>query len=277
MELDVGIFLHRHLQSVGRLGQEHVAAILVFGEIQSLTHLEISQLLLVFAGNPCGLVERNGLVATRGVILMQQTVLDHLKLKFTHRSNDFPSGHLTRKELGHTLVRQLFQALGQLLRFHRVCVLHITELFGREARDAFIVQDFAFGQRVANLEIAGIVKAHDVARIGFVKDRFLLCHECRRVRELQLATLAHVEIVLVALEATRHHAHKSDAVTVIGVHIGVDLEDETRKLLFRRLDAAFHCIATDGRRRNLDEAVQQFLHAEIVQSRAEKHGADVTF
>ena len=97
MELDVGIFLHGHLQSVGRLGQEHVAAILVFGEIQSLTHLEISQLLLVFAGNPCGLIERNGLVATRTIVLMQQTVLDHFKLQLAHRADDFPTSHLTSK------------------------------------------------------------------------------------------------------------------------------------------------------------------------------------
>ena len=72
MELNVGVFLHCRLQGVGRLGKEHVAAFLVFGEVHRLTHLEISQLRLVGAGNPCGLVERNRLVAARGVVLVQQ-------------------------------------------------------------------------------------------------------------------------------------------------------------------------------------------------------------
>jgi len=36
MELNVRILLHRHLQGVGRLGQEHVAAFLVLGEVTAL-------------------------------------------------------------------------------------------------------------------------------------------------------------------------------------------------------------------------------------------------
>ncbi len=89
--------------------------------------------------------------------------------------------------------------------------------------------------------------------------------------------MENFEVVLVALEASRHHAHESDTVAVVGVHVGVDLEDEASELLLGRLDAAFHRVATNGRRGNLDETVQQFLHAKIVQGRAEEHRADVAF
>ena len=52
MELDVGVFLHGHLEGVGRLGKEHVPTLFVLGEIQGLAHLEVGELGLVIARNP---------------------------------------------------------------------------------------------------------------------------------------------------------------------------------------------------------------------------------
>ena len=141
MELNVGILLHSHLECIRRLSQEHIAAVLVLGKIEAFAHLEIGELLLIVARDPCSLVKRDGLITAGGVVLMQQTVLDDLKLQLTHRTNDLSSRHLTREELRHTLIGQLFQALGQLLRLHRVSILHITELLGRKTRDAFVIED----------------------------------------------------------------------------------------------------------------------------------------
>ena len=52
MELDVGVLLHGHLQGVWRLGQEDVPTLFVLSQIQGLTHLEVSELGLVRAGDP---------------------------------------------------------------------------------------------------------------------------------------------------------------------------------------------------------------------------------
>ena len=139
MELNVGILLHGHLEGVRRLGKEHISAVLVFGEIQGLTHLEISELRVIVARNPRGLVKRNRLITARSIVFVQETILNYLELQLTHSAYNLSSRHLTRKELSHSLVSQLFQALGKLLRLHRVGILHIAELLGRETRDALIV------------------------------------------------------------------------------------------------------------------------------------------
>ena len=207
---------------------------------------------------------------------MQQTILDDLKLQLTHRTNNLTARHLACKELCHTFIRELLQTFGQLLRLHRVGILHIAELLGRETRNAFVVQDLSFSQSVTDFEVTSIIKTHDVAWISLVQDRFLLCHESRGVGELQLTALAHMEVVLVTLETARHHTHKCNTIAMVGVHVGVNLENEARKLLLRRLDAAFHRVTTDRRRRNLYEAVQQLLHTEVIQGRAKENGADIT-
>ena len=130
MELNIGIFLHRHLQGIGRLGQKHVPTLFVLSQIQGLAHLEVGELCFVGAGNPCGLVERNRFITARGIVLVQQAVLDDFKLQLTYRADDLATRHFARKELSHTFVGKLFQALSQLLRLHRVSIFHIAELLG---------------------------------------------------------------------------------------------------------------------------------------------------
>ena len=114
VELDVGIFLHGHLQGVGRLGMDDVPTLFVLSQIQGLTHLEVGELRLVRAGDPSGLLKRDRLIAAGSIVLMQQTILDDLKLQLTHRADDLTTCHLARKELCHTLVGELLQTLGQL-------------------------------------------------------------------------------------------------------------------------------------------------------------------
>ncbi len=41
-----------------------------------------------------------------------------------------------------------------------------------------------------------------------------------------------------ALEMARAQAHEGDAVAVLGIHVGLDLEDEAGDLVLRRLDLA---------------------------------------
>ena len=146
MELYVRVFLHRHLQGVGRLSQEDVPTLFVLGQIQGLAHLEVGKLFLIVTRYPSGLVKRDRLVTAGSIVFVQEAILDDLKLQLTHRADDLSSRHLTREELRHTLVSQLFQTLGQLFRLHRVGVLHITELLGREAWDALVVEDFTLSQ-----------------------------------------------------------------------------------------------------------------------------------
>ena len=58
---------------------------------------------------------------------MQQTVLDDLELERANGSDDLAVVELVREQLGHTLVHELVDTLGQLLGFHGVGVLDIFE------------------------------------------------------------------------------------------------------------------------------------------------------
>ena len=59
---------------------------------------------------------------------------------------------------------------------------------------------------------------------------------------------------------------------MIGVHVGVDFEDETGKLLFVRLHEAFVRLAGKRAGSDLDETVQHLADTEVVESRSEEHG-----
>ena len=91
-------------------------------------------------------------------------------------------------------------AFVELLGFHRIGVLDVFEHFGRERWEALEVYFLASGESVADLEVAGVGYADDVAREGFVHYVFLLCHESRRGGETHHLPLAYVLVVDIALE-----------------------------------------------------------------------------
>jgi hypothetical protein len=58
---------------------------------------------------------------------------------------------------------------------------------------------------------------------------------------------------------------------MLWIHVGLDLEDESRQLGLIRQDFAGRGLARLRRWRMLDEKIQQQLHAEVVDGRAEEH------
>ena len=165
----------------------------------------------------------------------------------------------------------LIDAFGQLLEFQRIGILDITELFGCEGGNACEFELFAFGEGVADLEVARVVQADDVARVGEVDDRLFLGHESRGRGEFHLFAAAHVQVVLVAFERAGADLQEGDAVPVIRVHVGVDLEDEACHFRLGRLyDPGFgRCGARRGG--DADETLQgSLLHAEIIDRRTEE-------
>ncbi len=240
-----------------------------------LAALEILQLGLVVALDPARLVDRNRLPAARSVVLVLQTVLNHLELQRAHRADDPAAVERAGEELRHAFVHELVDALGELLELQRIGILDVAELFRRERRYARELQFLALGEGVADLEVAGVVQTHDVARPCRVDHRLLLGHESRGRRELHLLAAAHVQVVAIALERARADLHEGDAVAVVGVHVGVDLEDEARHLRLPGL----HGTRLGGRRtrRGSDahEALQELAHAEVIDRRPEEDGSQL--
>ena len=270
MEADILEVLLRESQPVAGVGEENVAAVLVHGHVGVLAALEVGQLRGVVAVDPAGLVDRDRLPAARGVVLVLQTVLDDLELERAHRADDLAAVERRSEELRDAFVHELIDAFGQLFELQWIGILDITELFGCEGGNACEFELFAFGEGVADLEVARVVQADDVARVGEVDDRLFLGHESRRRGEFHLFAAAHVQEILVTFERAGADLQEGDAVAVVRIHVGVDLEDEACHFLLGRLhDPGF------GRRRarrggDADETLQQLLHAEIIDRRAEE-------
>ena len=129
-------------------------------------------------------------------------------------------------ELDRSFLRELLHALRELLSPERIVRDEAREVLGSEARDALEGQVRPVGERVADLEDAGVVEADDVAGERLFDDGALLRDELRRVREAHLATGADVQHLHPALEAPGADAQERDAIAVRAVHVRLDLEDE---------------------------------------------------
>ena len=127
---------------------------------------EVGQLLGVVALDPAGFVDGDRLPAAGGVVFVRQAVFDHFELQGAYRADDLAAVERRGEELRHAFVHELIDAFGQLLEFQRIGILDITELFGCEGGNACEFELFAFGEGVADLEVARVVQADDVARVG---------------------------------------------------------------------------------------------------------------
>ena len=80
-----------------------------------------------------------------------------------------------------------------------------------------------------------------------------------------------MQIWVVTLETSAAHLTESDPRTVVGVDICRNLENEARKLRFLWTYHALLRLCGTGRRGNLYDTVEKFLHTEIVEGRTKEH------
>ena len=224
---------------------------------------------------PAGLVEADGFPAALGAIFVLEAVLNDFELQLSDGADDLAIVELIDEELCHAFVHELVDAFLQLLGLHRVGVLDVLEHLGREGWQAAIVQLLAFRERVANLEDAVVGQADDVTRPSLVNGLLSLRHELRGTGEAERLALTDVQVGCVADELTGAYFAERDAGAMVGVDVGRYLEDEAGELRFVGRDGSL--LGNRGPRtgRYLHEAVEQFLHAEVVQGRAEEDGRHV--
>lgn len=158
------------LDDPGCLGEVDEVPVLVPGDAVPPVLAELLDHLRIFGGEPAGLVDVHAVEAALGVVLMFQPVLDHVELELAHGAHDPSISLLLGEELGHTLVGELFDALGKLLGLARVQIHELLEDLRRKGRDALELKVLALGQGVADLEVPGIVQADHVAGEGLVDD-----------------------------------------------------------------------------------------------------------
>ena len=177
---------------------------------------------------------------------MFEAVLDHLKLQCSNRSDNLTSIHLTGEQLRHTLVHQLIDSFCQLFELHRIGIFDITEQLRRKARNADKTQLLAFGKGIADLKVPGIVQTDNIPRVGHIDHRLLLGHKGGRSRKFDSLARRHMQIGLVAFEHPGTDLQEGDTVPVVGVHIGVNLEDEAGHLRLIGHDVPLFGMARTG-------------------------------
>ena len=120
------------------------------------------------------------------------------------------------------------------------------------------------------MQLAVVVDADDVTGDGVFHQYALVGHEGQRVGQFHLAIHAHVLDLHTGAVATRADAEESDAVAMLGIHVGLDLEDEASERRFGRLHQAFTAVAFLRRRRPVKQRLQDFLDTEVIDPRAEE-------
>ena len=104
VEGDFGKILLSHLQHIVAVGKEHVAALGIECHELVLALLERVEGFLIVTLDPTCLVQVDGFPTALSAILMQQAVLDDLKLQLSNGADDFAVIELVDKHLCHALI-----------------------------------------------------------------------------------------------------------------------------------------------------------------------------
>ncbi len=168
-----------------------------------------------------------------------------------------------------------------MLGLERILDAHALQDFRREVGQALEADRTTFRQTVANAQDAVVRDADNVAAIGLFGQLAIRRKEHdRRIDRQLLAGVLHLQLHA-ALELARAQFQHGDTVAVIGVHIGLDLEDKACDFLFRRLYDrggpclfGLDCLRWRGKR---PKRRQQLIDAVMAQSRAEQDGCHMPF
>src|SRR5690606_6728484 len=150
-------------------------------------------------------------------------------------------------------------------------------MFGRKAWYAFVLHFFAFGKCISNLEISCVVQANNISGIRNVYNLFLFCKEGIWATKFQCFAVANMQIRRISFKSSRNNFHKSQTVTVLRVHICVNLKNETRKFFFVRLHQTRVALFWAWSRGYFNETIQQLAHPKIIKGRSEKNGLKFSF
>jgi len=130
------------------------------------------------------------------------------------------------------------QRVAQLLGLHRIRQPHTADDFGGKARHTDKGKVFALGKRIADAKRAVVGDAHHVAGVSFFGERAILRKKELRGRQCQRLCRSRQLRFHSAPQFARAKTGKGDAVAMIGIHVGLDLENEGRHGIFVRVHGA---------------------------------------
>src|SRR5690554_1083512 len=258
-----------HLQvdsSGGDIGQVTAA---IKRQVGTRLAPKLFQLLGVVAIDPARRLHVDRLIDTIHLILLLETMGDHIELQRTHGTKNQVVVVQRLEQLGRALLGELLQPLLQCLELERILELNPLEQLRSKVRDTHKPHLLTHGEGVTNLDGAVVVQADDVARPRLLDMRPVRGEEGQGIGNLDVLADTHVTHLHVLLVLARADPQESDAVAMLGIHIGLDLEHEARELRVGGLHTPRIGLPGLGRRRILNEAIQHFAHPEIPHGGAE--------
>ena len=201
----------------------------------------------VVAKDPAGLCEGQAIELRVDAVLGLEAVLHDFELQPTDSAEDRIDEELVALavELDSTFVGELLEALFELLAAERIFQTYAHEMLGRKARDAFKGEGLAVDEGVADAQVAAVPDADDVAGVGLFDRGPLLGHEDHRSIDRELLDVfagfdAGADADLLdghaLFKATAGDPHKGDSITVLGIHVRLDLEHEAGEGVVDRVD-----------------------------------------
>ena len=129
--------------------------------------------------------------------------------------------------------------------------MQVGKALGRENGDFPILNAGIGGEGVTDAVVVEADQPDDVAGIGIVDGFAFIAKELVRTGQAHLPAGSGMDDRHVALKLARADAGKSDAVAVLGIHVGLDLEDEGGEGLVIGRDGDFLTVPGHGWRKYL--------------------------
>src|SRR5690606_38607480 len=212
------------------------------------------------------------------VVLERHANFQHVELQVTDRGQHrrLPLAVQFVEELYDAFFFKLGEALIELLALGRIRQDRTGEMLGLEAGHGLELHRLAQVQRIPYRKGTGVYETDHVARVGFVHRLPLLAEEL--VRTLQPNRRARPPVCdhHVLFEAARANTHVSHPVTMARVEVRLHLEYERSEVGTARVDGPAVAQAGTGRRRKIDEGLNERLDPEVRDGAAEKDGRQLS-
>ena len=134
------------------------------------------------------------------------------------------------EHLRETFFGQILKGAAQLFDFGAVWQAHPTQHFRRKGWQTCELHLLAFGEGVADTNGTMVGDTDHIAWPGFLRDLAILRKEHDRAVYHDILACSDLTQLHAALEVARADAHEGHAVAMVGIHVGLYLEDEAGNL-----------------------------------------------
>ena len=235
-ETDFRPALHGHLQVDSRGCDIGKITGMVQRKIGLGLDLELGQLLLIVTFHPSGGIDINRLELAFDTVFILQALGYDLELQYTDGAKDQIIVGQWFEQLGCTFLAELSQPFHQGFHLQGILQSRAAEQFRCEVGDTGESQILALGEGVTDANGTVIVDADNIPGPGLVHMTAIIGHEGERIRYLDITPKTHMPDLHALLVLARADTYKSDAIPVLLVHIGLDLEHKTGEVRFIGLD-----------------------------------------